>query len=482
MPGFHPGDPGSNAANGIVFDPPHVTGKDVHTFHKGRIISTGCPLAGREDENDIASFLKKPGVGSWTVKPETLTPQPWIHKLSNLDFHISFENYTKQVYYFPPSSRDDLVASLRASLSRVLVPFYVLAGRVRRAEDGHKLEVDCNDGGISFVEAPDASFSDWKNMAFCSIEQHLNPSEVAITDPDTAPIFKVQAGFLISHLILQYFMEFLNLGDEVQVWWDRIRDLNGRSGQAAPILPVRDYYSSPIYNTHSAKATDVTCEYVVKMFEMDPDQVDDLIRDVHSGPYSYGRPPTSFEATSAMMWKAITEARDLQDSIITSYVYAISLKGKNRWNPPVPASYIGNSIHSPCLTAKAKSRHLSYAARLFQEDILSTIQEHMQSAIDWMEMELGRGRKINLNGDFVSVTGIYSTSLHSFPVYSVDFGWGKTVHYSLVMQSWYGNGVTVILPSPRGGRHRRLLISLPAIHMKKLVNHEFFRNYTTLGS
>ncbi|XP_024539586.1 shikimate O-hydroxycinnamoyltransferase [Selaginella moellendorffii] len=445
-------------------------------------------------------------LGSWTVKPETPTPQPRTHKLSNLDFHISFENYTKQVYYFPPSSRDDLVASLRTSLSGVLVPFYVLAGRVRRAEDGHKLEVDCNDAGVSFVEAsaPDASFSDWKNMAFCSIEQHLNPSEVAITDPDTAPIFKVQVtkfkcggialGILTAEVVLDgsSFFAFVNAWSEIHRGLPLSRppvfasNIFQARQPPAIILPVRDYYSSPIYNTHSAKATDVTSEYAVKMFEMDPDQVDDLIRDVHSGPYSYGRPPTSFEATSAMIWKAITEARDLQDSIITSYVYAISLKGKNRWNPPVPASYIGNSIHSPCLTAKAgdiKSRHLSYAARLFHEDILSTTQEHMQSAIDWMEMELGRGRKINLNGDFVSGTGIYSTSLHSFPVYSVDFGWGKTVHYSLVMQPpWYGNGVTVILPSPRGGRHRRLLISLPAIHMKKLVNHEFFRKYTTLGS
>ncbi|KAK7376777.1 hypothetical protein VNO80_02193 [Phaseolus coccineus] len=45
---------------------------------------------------------------------------------------------------------------LKSSLSRVLVDYYPLAGRLRRSsicEDDHKLEVDCNGEGAVFAEA-----------------------------------------------------------------------------------------------------------------------------------------------------------------------------------------------------------------------------------------------------------------------------------------------------------------------------------------
>ncbi|EFJ20252.1 BAHD family acyltransferase [Selaginella moellendorffii] len=451
-----------------------------------------------------------------TVTPATPTlPMNRIHKLSNLDLHVSFDYYTKQVYYFPPPAPiddpqhekpiEEIASSLKASLSQTLVLFNVFAGRVR--ENGPRLEIECNDRGVPFLVATaDASFSDWGDLARCSIEHELNPGETYITNPVDSPLLKFQLtrfncggialGVVTAELIVDgsSYFEFMRC-------WSQIHKGSSPRDLTPPVfdssllkareppqitIPVRDYTSSPKPSTdamgkssqeHNASAKPT----LVKLFEMDPPQVDSLIREIQSGPFGFDT-PSSFEATCAMIWKAMTEARGLPDSTLTTYVYAISLKAKNRWNPPIPAAYIGNSAHSPCLSASAgeiKSNHVSYVARLFRQDIRTTTPEHIQSAIDWMELEIIRGRKINFNCDFVGGTGVYSTSLHTFPVYGVDLGMGRPVHYSLVMQPWYGNGVAIVLPTPKGGRSRRLLVSLPREEMRKLCENELFQKFTT---
>ena len=47
---------------------------------------------------------------------------------------------------------------LKETLSKVLVDFYPMAGRLRKDENG-RLEIDCNDEGALFVEAETTEYS-----------------------------------------------------------------------------------------------------------------------------------------------------------------------------------------------------------------------------------------------------------------------------------------------------------------------------------
>lgn len=84
------------------------------------------------------------------IPPSAPTPKHSLY-LSNLDDQKFLRFSIKYLYLFKKSVSFDI---LKSSLSRVLVDYYPLAGRLRTStEDDHKLEVDCNGEGAVFAEA-----------------------------------------------------------------------------------------------------------------------------------------------------------------------------------------------------------------------------------------------------------------------------------------------------------------------------------------
>ena len=84
------------------------------------------------------------------ICPSTPTPKHSLY-LSNLDDQKFLRFSIKYLYLFKKSVSSD---NLKYSLSRVLVDYYPLAGRLRAtAEDEQKFEVDCNGEGAVFAEA-----------------------------------------------------------------------------------------------------------------------------------------------------------------------------------------------------------------------------------------------------------------------------------------------------------------------------------------
>ncbi|KAL6995724.1 hypothetical protein U1Q18_005858 [Sarracenia purpurea var. burkii] len=84
------------------------------------------------------------------ITPNTPTPNHSLF-LSNLDDQKFLRFSIKYLYLFKRSVSSD---RLKFSLSKLLVDYYPLAGRLRtRKEDDHKLEVDCNGEGAVFAEA-----------------------------------------------------------------------------------------------------------------------------------------------------------------------------------------------------------------------------------------------------------------------------------------------------------------------------------------
>ncbi|KAJ0084060.1 hypothetical protein Patl1_29411 [Pistacia atlantica] len=102
------------------------------------------------------------GVGTGTDRPAELTPQE-VKKLSDIDDQEGFRFQVLVIFLYrnnhpsPAMEGRDPVKVIREALSKALVFYYPLAGRLREGEN-RKLLVDCNGEGVLFIEA-DANFS-----------------------------------------------------------------------------------------------------------------------------------------------------------------------------------------------------------------------------------------------------------------------------------------------------------------------------------
>lgn len=85
------------------------------------------------------------------IRPITPTPNQTLY-LSNLDDQKFLRFSIKYLYLF---TKPVHTQTLKDSLSRVLVAYYPLAGRLRRCseDDDRKLEIHCNGEGAVFAEA-----------------------------------------------------------------------------------------------------------------------------------------------------------------------------------------------------------------------------------------------------------------------------------------------------------------------------------------
>jgi shikimate O-hydroxycinnamoyltransferase len=104
------------------------------------------------------------------ITPCEETPKHTIW-LSNLDLLVA-RAHTPTVYFYRPSpaaiNGDDSFfspAALKASLSKTLVSFYPMAGRLGASDDG-RLEIRCTGEGVLFVVArSDSSLNDLGDFA-----------------------------------------------------------------------------------------------------------------------------------------------------------------------------------------------------------------------------------------------------------------------------------------------------------------------------
>lgn len=93
------------------------------------------------------------------VKPAEKTLPRRSVWLSVLDRMNNHPVHNSSVHFYRPNGAANFFDAglLRESLSKVLVPFYPMAGRYQ-VDDNGQIEIDCNDEGVLFVEAESNSF------------------------------------------------------------------------------------------------------------------------------------------------------------------------------------------------------------------------------------------------------------------------------------------------------------------------------------
>lgn len=89
-----------------------------------------------------------------TVVPGDVTSSAAVHELTGMDLIMKL-HYLRAVYYFAPSEVVDGfgIMDLKKPMFPWLNVYYPLAGRIRRAAEGGRPFIKCNDCGLRIVEA-----------------------------------------------------------------------------------------------------------------------------------------------------------------------------------------------------------------------------------------------------------------------------------------------------------------------------------------
>ncbi|CAA0806911.1 Omega-hydroxypalmitate O-feruloyl transferase [Striga hermonthica] len=411
--------------------------------------------------------------GKPTLVPPADETKNGLYFLSNLDQNIAV--IVRTIYCFKSGDRgnEDAVGVIKDALSKVLVLYYPLAGRLAISPE-MKLIVDCTGEGAVFVEAEaecelkelgDITKPDPERLGkfVYDVPGAKNVLEIP---PLAAQVTKFKCGGFVLGLCMNHCM-FDGIGamEFVNTWAEMARGLHpkappfmDRTILKARIPPTPKFPHHEFDEIHDSSNTSqlyTEQDMVYKSFCFDPEKLDYLKRKaLDDGALTKC---TTFEALSGFVWRARTEALGMRSDQLTKLLFAVD--GRPRFDPPIPNKYFGNGIvltSAICLAGKLVRGPLSLGAGLVQGAVRMVTDQYMRSAIDYFEATRARP-------SLASTLLITTWSRLSF--HTTDFGWGSPVLAGPV--SLPEKEVILFLSHGEERKSVNVLLGLPASAMKK---------------
>ncbi|XP_020205619.1 spermidine hydroxycinnamoyl transferase [Cajanus cajan] len=130
-------------------------------------------------------------VASYCVVPSEETPETRL-RLSDYDQVVRL-GHTPNIYIYKAKHNHNTTEKMIKSLSKILVFYYPIAGRLSLAESG-RMELDCNAKGVTFLEAETTkSMSDYGDFSPSESIKELVPKIDYTTQPiEELPLLFVQ--------------------------------------------------------------------------------------------------------------------------------------------------------------------------------------------------------------------------------------------------------------------------------------------------
>ncbi|XP_068666753.1 omega-hydroxypalmitate O-feruloyl transferase-like [Aristolochia californica] len=408
--------------------------------------------------------------GEPALVPPAEETEKGLYFLSNLDQNIAV--IVQTVYCFKADEKGNERAAevMKDALSKVLVYYYPLAGRLIISAEG-KLIVNCTGEGAVFVEAD----------ANCTLEAL---GDIAKPDPATlgklvynipgarnileipplvAQVTRFKCGGFVLGLAMNHCM-FDGLGamEFVNSWGETAR---GLPLAVAPfldrtLLKAQDPPKIGFPHHEFAEIEDVSNtnelyleQMLYRSFCFDPEKLDQLKRKAMED--GVLKKCTTFEALSAFVWRARSQALRLTPDQQTKLLFAV--EGRNRFDPPLPNGYFGNGIvltNSLCTAGEILEKPLSFTVGLVQEAVKMVTDSYMRSAIDYFEATRARP-------SLAATLLITTWSRLSF--HTTDFGWGEPLQSGPVTLP--EKEVILFLSHGKERKSINVLLGLPASAM-----------------
>ncbi|KAJ8537050.1 hypothetical protein K7X08_035451 [Anisodus acutangulus] len=422
-------------------------------------------------KNNVATIELIVKQGEPTLVPPAEETEKGQYYLSNLDQNIAVPVRTIYCFKSEEKGNVNVVEVIKEALSKVLVHYYPLAGRLTISQE-MKLIVDCSGEGAVFVEAE-------ANCSIDDIGDITKPDPVTLgkliydipgaknileMPPLIAQVTKFKCGGFVLGLCMNHCM-FDGIGamEFVNSWGETAR------GVPIKVLPFLDRSILKARNspkpeyTHNefAEIEDISDstklyqeEMLYKSFCFDPYKLE-LLKSKAKEDGNITK-CTTFEALSAFVWKARTQALQMKPDQNTKLLFAVD--GRSRFDPTIPEGYFGNGIvltNALCNASEIVENPLSVAVKLVQEAVKMVTDSYMRSAIDYFEAT-------RVRPSLTATLLITTWSRLSF--HTTDFGWGEPVVSGPVALP--EKEVSLFLSHGKERRSINVLLGLPASAMK----------------
>ncbi|XP_047938454.1 stemmadenine O-acetyltransferase-like [Salvia hispanica] len=353
------------------------------------------------------------------IKPSSPTPTHLrILKLSLLD-QISPPIYVPLIFFYnhlQNLSRHQISTLLKQSLSNTLTDFYPLAGRIH-----DNSSINCNDQGAEFVEArvhtslseiiQNPNMEELKKLQTSQGEDEKVMLRVKICFFDCG---EISVAICISHKIA----DGTSLVAFANAWAAATR---GETPDFQPsfnfssVFPPRDLSA-----LESTQRVGITQEKIVtKRLVFGKEELAKLKIDSGSQVKNI---PTRVEAVSSYIWRRFIKAKDGTRTTSFAAVHAVNLR--QRKSPPFSQHMFGNCWRPAIALSRAEASEAELVGKL-------------RGAITRMDGDfigqIENGEYLNVLSRTVDMFikgGVEFSNFSSwcrFPVYEVDFGWGKPV-------------------------------------------------------
>ncbi|KAK4486156.1 hypothetical protein RD792_008824 [Penstemon davidsonii] len=409
-------------------------------------------------------------------EPTLVTPAGETEKghyfLSNLDQNIAVIVRTIYCFKSEEKGNENAVDVIKDALSKILVHYYPLAGRLTISPE-MKLIVDCTGEGAVFVEAEaecelgelgDITRPDPVTLGKL-VYDVPGAKNVLEIPPLAVQVTKFKCGGFVLGLSMNHCMfdgigamEFVNSWGEIA----RGNPIKNPPFMDRTILKSRNP-PKPEYPHHEfaqiqdiSNSTDLYKEEILyKSFCFDHQKLQHLKNKALQDKSLQNC--TTFESLSAFVWKSRTQSLSLNPNQQTKLLFAVD--GRSRFDPPIPENYFGNAIvltNSLSRAGDLVENPISHTVKLVQNAVKMVTDEYMRSAIDYFEATRARP---SLDATLL-ITTWSRLSFHT-----TDFGWGEPVLSGPVALP--EKEVILFLSNGKERKSINVLLGLPASAMKK---------------
>ncbi|KAJ4724409.1 Benzyl alcohol O-benzoyltransferase [Melia azedarach] len=377
------------------------------------------------------------------IIPARSTPRE-MKDLSDIDDQESLRFHIPTIFFYknnpePSMKGKDPVKVIKEAVSRALVFYYPLAGRLREGPD-RKLTVDCNAEGVLFIEAE-------ANFKLEQLGNAIQPpcpylDELLYNVPGSdgiigCPLLLIQVtrlacgefsvGLRFNHTIWDGFgfMQFLKTIEEMArgehspsvfpVWQREL--LNARNPPQVTCIH-HEYEETNNNSVPDVLTTTNPNDMIHKSFYFGPKDIKALRQQL---PLCL-RNCSTFELLSAFIWRCRTIALQLDPVETVRFSCLVNVRGKS-YNMHLPTGYYGNAMAFPAVCSKAEvlSRSpLEYAVELVKVAKAKVNEEYIRSVADLMVIT-GRLAKYPTRANF------FISDVSKIGFAEVDLGWGKPI-------------------------------------------------------
>ncbi|XP_051124230.1 alcohol acyltransferase 9 [Andrographis paniculata] len=415
-----------------------------------------------------------------SVRPAGDTPKHVLY-LSNLD-HQKFLRF--QIRYLYVFKRAVTAAALKDSLSRILVPYYPLAGRLRRcaptethhaedaADDDDKLEIDCNGEGAIFSAAKmDITAEEFLQLAvkpnrslrklLCSAA--VEPQSFLDIPPLVVQVTNLRCGGMILCTAISHcFCDGIGTSQFLHAWAHETAQLGGASSALIqpfhsrhvlkPRSPPRVSFPHPGFTNITPDSSSI--HHVLQSQPLIPSSLTfstaQILRLKRRLPPSIKC--TTFEVLACHTWRCWVRSLGLHlhSSMAVKLLFSVNVR---KVFDEMPQGYYGNGFVLASAEADANElvapAGLHDGVKLVQQAKSRITAEYVRSMIDLMEED----PTVRVDQSSSLVISQWSR----LGLHELDFGQGKPLHMGPLSSYIY----CVFLPVIGESDAVRVLLSMP---------------------